>query len=197
MWDGRESIAPSTQKISYETNPGDLLADLAHQAADAVAGHAQGATPLSPGLQQQIVDFETHLFTAQAYDYLAGSLDDRGATGGPAPLSTQPFYGSQRSPGTEPQTRFRSHPRFSLCFIHGITRPAASAPGRRASIARGEAVFNSKAINITGVAGLNDALNTAVIPGRAGHVTVRRMPGITRSLFQSTSASETFRTLWG
>jgi len=39
---------------------------------------------------------------------------------------------------------------------------------QRASIARGEAVFNSKPINITGVAGLNDDLNLQTISGTCG-----------------------------
>ena len=38
----------------------------------------------------------------------------------------------------------------------------------RASIARGQALFNSKPIQITGVAGLNDDLNLASIPGTCG-----------------------------
>jgi cytochrome c peroxidase len=40
--------------------------------------------------------------------------------------------------------------------------------GRRRSIARGQVLFNSKPINITGVAGLNDDLNLASIPGTCG-----------------------------
>jgi cytochrome c peroxidase len=39
---------------------------------------------------------------------------------------------------------------------------------RRASVARGQALFNSKPINIAGVAGLNDDLNLASIPGTCG-----------------------------
>src|SRR5205807_9374771 len=39
---------------------------------------------------------------------------------------------------------------------------------RRNSIARGQVLFNSKPINITGVAGLNDDLNLAAIPGTCG-----------------------------
>ena len=42
------------------------------------------------------------------------------------------------------------------------------AESRRASIARGQALFNTKPINITGVAGLNDDLNLASIPGNCG-----------------------------
>ena len=46
MWDGRESAPQTgTQKITYATNPADLLADLTHQAIDATAIHAQGTWP--------------------------------------------------------------------------------------------------------------------------------------------------------
>jgi hypothetical protein len=39
---------------------------------------------------------------------------------------------------------------------------------QRASIARGQALFNSKPIQITNVAGLNDDLNLAILPGTCG-----------------------------
>jgi hypothetical protein len=48
---------------------------------------------------------------------------------------------------------------------HGEQEDQAS---RRASIARGQTLFNSKPINITGVAGLNDNLGLATIPGTCG-----------------------------
>jgi cytochrome c peroxidase len=44
----------------------------------------------------------------------------------------------------------------------------ASFDDRRASILRGQTLFKSKPINITGVAGLNDDLNLASIPGTCG-----------------------------
>ena len=66
MWDGRESSTQTgTQKITYATNPGDLLADLAHQAIDATTGHAQASVPPSAAQVQDIVNFETSLRTAQ------------------------------------------------------------------------------------------------------------------------------------
>ena len=74
MWDGRESTPPSTQKITYP-NTGQLLADLAHQAVSATTGHAQGAVP-TPAQVQDIVNFETALRTAQAFDFKAGLLND-------------------------------------------------------------------------------------------------------------------------
>ena len=70
MWDGRESSAQTgTQKITFPTNPGDLLADLAHQADDATRIHASGSKPLTPQQLEAIVNFEMALSTAQAYDY--------------------------------------------------------------------------------------------------------------------------------
>jgi cytochrome c peroxidase len=90
MWDGRESSPQTgTQKITFKTNPDDLLADLAHQALDATNGHAQASTPLSVEQQQAIVDFEMSLITAQASDYRAGPLTANGAAGGPIRLATQ------------------------------------------------------------------------------------------------------------
>ena len=89
MWDGRES-APQmgTQKITFETNPTDLLFDLSHQANSATRGHAEGMAALTPEQEQEIVDFEMKLVTAQIYDYRAGRLDAGKATGGPAKFGT-------------------------------------------------------------------------------------------------------------
>ena len=90
MWDGRESsLQTGTQKITYLTNPTDLLANLAHQSVSATNGHAQASTPLTAEQQQGIVDFEMVLVTAQAYDYRAGALNAHGATGGPVNIATQ------------------------------------------------------------------------------------------------------------
>ena len=94
MFDGRESTpATGTTKILYTNYPTSLLSDLAHQSLDATVGHAQGdGTRPTPEEQQQIVDFETKLFTAQIQDRRAGVLDEGGAKGGPISLTTQPFF---------------------------------------------------------------------------------------------------------
>src|SRR6266849_798787 len=94
MFDGRESSpATGTAKIVYNNYPTSLLNDLAHQSLDATVGHAQGdGTRPTPEEQQQIVDFETKLFTAQIHDRSAGNLYDDGAKGGPTAMSTQPFF---------------------------------------------------------------------------------------------------------
>jgi hypothetical protein len=167
MWDSRESTPPDTQAINYATNPADLMADLAHQAAGAVAGHAQGTTPLSPQLQQEIVDFESHLFTAQTLDFTAGVLDGSGAHGGPKALAAQQFFVGINDPlGGNPNGTPFSPEVFNLYkswqHSNGFGAPA------RASVARGEAVFNTKQFPITNVGGLNDALHSPVIMGTCG-----------------------------
>lgn len=187
MWDGRESSTQTgTQKITFATNPADLVADLAHQALDATNGHAQGAVPLTPAQQQAIVDFELSLSTAQAVDLKAGPLDANGATGGPVALSTVTtpafFVGINDPMGGNPHGTPFTPAIFNL-FSAWVPTPTAghgngdgdggvsgddNPASRRASIARGQALFNSKAIQIKGVAGLNDDLNVATIPGTCG-----------------------------
>src|SRR5439155_5051678 len=94
MFDGRESSAATgTTKILYANYPNSLLNDLAHQSVDATTGHAQGdGTRPTLAEQQQIVNFEMALFTAQVIGNDPGRLDVHGATGGPVPLTTQPFF---------------------------------------------------------------------------------------------------------
>ena len=171
MWDGRESTPQTgTQKITYGTNPSDLRADLAQQAFDAVNGHAQGASPLTPEQQREIAEFEMGLATAQAYDYRAGSLDAKGAIGGPIVLGRQTrrdfFVGINDPLGGNPRGTAFTPAIFSLFGAWADRHEERN--GERARIVRGEALFNSKPINITGVAGLNDALNIASIPGTCG-----------------------------
>ncbi len=156
MWDGRESTPPTTQKITYP-NTGQLLADLAQQAIDATTTHAQGAVPTAAQVQD-IVNFETSLRTAQAYDYSAGALNGNGATGGPVALASQQFFvgindSFPASFGYNP-TGAAFNPNIFTLFTAWVN----SQSSQRASIARGEALFNSKPITISGVAGINDVV---------------------------------------
>jgi cytochrome c peroxidase len=154
MWDGRESTPPSTQKIIYP-NTGELQADLAHQALDAITGHAQGAAPTADQLQD-IVSFETSLRTAQAFDYRAGFLNDGRATGGPVALATQPFFiGINDSFPASFAFNHTGAP-FNPDIFNLFDAWTNSRSTSRASIARGQVVFNSKPITISGVAGIND-----------------------------------------
>lgn len=179
MFDGRESSpATGTTKIIYNNYPNSLLADLAHQSVDATVIHAQGdGTRPTPEEQQQIVDFETNIFTAQTRDRHAGDLDEDGANGGPTPLSTQPFFISVNSsvhfllptfeqpgglvtPGDGQFTPsiFNLYGSWANIKDRDYERHEDSDRryAARRSIARGEQIFNTLQIPITGVAGIND-----------------------------------------
>jgi hypothetical protein len=139
---------------------------------DATTGHAQGdGTRPTPAEQQQIVEFETKLFTAQLFDYQAGLLNMGGAQGGPTPLSTQPFFITINSsvhplvpafeqPGglvTPGDGQFTS----SIFSLYGKWGQDSAGENEgyasaRQSIARGEQLFNTLQIPIIGVAGIND-----------------------------------------
>jgi cytochrome c peroxidase len=167
MFDGRESSpATGTTKIINANYPASLRADLAHQAMDATMGHAEGdgSRPTVDELQQ-IVDFEMSLYTAQAVDRHAGLLTSQGAKGGPEELDSQPFFIGINS-SVIPLVPTMEMPgglvtpgdgKYTAAMFH-LFGTWASLPEHdpRAAIARGEAIFNSKTINITGVAGLND-----------------------------------------
>ena len=158
MFDGRESASQTgTTPINGGNYPGSLLADLAHQSVDATLGHAQGALP-GPTVAQQnaIVAFEMGLNAAQAVDYLAGELNDDGATGGPQAIAQQAFYIGTNDPvGLDPNNpvplAFNTNIFNLYNAWHGAENP------RRQAIARGQAIFNTKTFTISGVAGLNGA----------------------------------------
>jgi len=170
MWDGRESsLQTGTQPITFATNPTDLLSDLVHQAIDATLGHAQASTPPTAEQQKKIVEFEMGLTTAQAIDFRAGALDNHGANGGPLVLASQPFYIGINDPlGLNPFPT----PFTPVIFTLYTDRWAQASEGehahRRASILRGQTLFNSRTINIVGVGGLNDATGNQQIPGTCG-----------------------------
>jgi hypothetical protein len=165
MWDGRES-SPSTgtTKILFNNYPTSLLNDLAHQSVDATTGHAQGdGTRPTLQEQRQIVEFETALFTAQTTSQDIGRLDRHGANGGPIPLVTQPFFISVNSsvhvllPQFEPPGGLVTpgDGRFTPAIFNSFDAWTDSEE-ERAAVARGQTLFNSKPINITGVKGIND-----------------------------------------
>ncbi|MGH7047999.1 MAG: hypothetical protein ACREE2_16595 [Stellaceae bacterium] len=172
MWDGREP-------------------DLFSQALDATLGHAQATVPPSPAQLRQIVAFEgcaqadtptacapiapgSGVFTAQIFDDKAGDLD-AGAAGGPVSLPGQLkgfFIGVNDPVGNNPKGTPFTPDIFQLYDQWGDewAGPAkyAGAAAARAAIARGEQLFDTVQINITGVAGLNDVLGKANISGSCG-----------------------------
>ena len=154
MWDGRETLAGMT-----------IGQDLAHQANDATEGHAQAAIPLTDEQRAEIVDFESGLFFAQALDFDAGLLNLAGAKGGPRELSETAFHlGINDTLGADPGGQaFNPEAMNLFAAWAGLTGNRVNEA--RAAVARGEDLFNHKAIAIAGVRGLNDALGAPVIGG--------------------------------
>lgn len=180
MWDGRETLRDATSTVCLlgtATCFAPLGVDLTTQSNDAVLTHAQGTTPLTGAQREAIVDFELGLFTAQIRDDGAGRLTIHGANGGPSNLQVVPSYfgindtlaGDYRTNASfspEVMTLYRGW----QSYIEDARRPDPEDRDRsvavaRRAIARGEALFNGKPIAITGVKGLNDDLNVAVIAG--------------------------------
>lgn len=147
MWDARESFSGNT-----------LEQNLAHQVIDATLGHAAAVDAPSDDLVKDIVDFEMSLTTAQAIRKQAGALDSNGGRGGPLNLSSQPFFVGINDPlGT---SAFNPS---AFTLFPDWKRTAGNS--LRGSISRGENIFNTRPIQIQGVAGLNDQLNLPVIAG--------------------------------
>lgn len=171
MWDARENQKGRS-----------IHDDLVSQANDAINGHAQRAlgTALAPAVLESIVAFETSLFMAQTYDDRAGRLDTYGGMGGPLTLSQQEFHiGINDTLGADPTGAPFDPSAFTLYSAWADADADRGGPHdrdhdwdhdrdrdeARAAVARGEVLFNTKAIPITGVAGLNDALHTPLIQG--------------------------------
>lgn len=155
MWDGRETVFGAIPGKSL-----DLTKSLTNQAFDATTGHAQGSAP-TPEQLSQIVSFESGKFTAQISSQQAGTLTAQNATGGPHNLSQQDTYiGINDALGGDPTGAAFDPNVFTL-----YRSWANSTSPYRQSVARGEELFNNMPIPITGVGGLNDALNQEVIVG--------------------------------
>jgi cytochrome c peroxidase len=171
MWDGRESVAkPLNNQATVQTY---LLDDLKQQSIDATLEHAQAAVAPTDDQQNDIVQFEMSLFSAQIADAHAGLLNVDGATGGAQNLAATNYYpGINDVLGADPNKLPFNPSAFSLFSAwqgatpdrrHGpIAREVAAA---RADIAAGEVLFNTRPINITAVRGINDNAAVAAAVG--------------------------------
>jgi len=147
MWDGRESTPSST-----------IAQDLLRQANEATRGHAAAGIDITAEQAREIVAFETGLFTAQERDNDAGNLHAAGARGGAAAVRDQAFFLGINDPvGLNPTGAPFDSKAFTL--FDAWSRLAGSSGQKegnaRAAIARGQAIFNTKPIMLSGVGGLN------------------------------------------
>jgi hypothetical protein len=165
MWDGRETLAGMT-----------MTENLAHQSNSATQGHAQRPDPLTEAQRAEIVSFELGVFFAQALDFDAGLLQARGARGGPVELSRTPFHlGINDTLGADP-TGKPFDPEAMTLFAAWDGLGGNGLDEARAAVARGEALFNRKPIDIAGVRGLNDVIGAPTIRGTC--TTCHNTPGV-------------------
>ena len=173
MWDGRETfLDPASKDCILGTTKcfASMHFDLADQSNAATVGHAQAAQSLTAELREAIVSFETALFTAQVFDDEAGGLAVSGARGGPMYLSKQDSYfgindvvsNDYRTGALFDRVVFKLYDAWDTLDRGGDQEGRSEA---RRAVARGETLFNTKPISITGVKGLNDDLNVATLQG--------------------------------
>jgi cytochrome c peroxidase len=174
MWDGRETFADETSKdciVGTSRCFASMHFDLLDQSNAATIGHAQAANALTPEQRDAIVDFEMGLTTAQIFDNQAFSLTAQGARGGPDALLAQEFYfGVNDVVFGDYRTAMPFNARvFGLYDAWVSAKPAPGQSVRvldaQRAVARGETLFNTKPITITGVKGLNDDLSVPVLHG--------------------------------
>jgi hypothetical protein len=193
MWDGRE---PDLFQQSVDATLGHAQSALAPTPAQqqqivSFEGCTTANTPVPCGNTPK----GTGIFTAQIHDDSAGGLTDAGANGGPVALATRItkfFIGINDPLGSNPTRAAFSPVIFDLYDAWASAASAGSQdsgegdqsgqgqngegdqPGQdgtvasRGAIARGQHLFNSVPINITGVGGLNDVLNQPSISGFCG-----------------------------
>jgi len=179
MWDTRETtLMPGSSNCIFGTSTcfAPVPSDLSNQANHATKGHAEALQELTAEQRNQIVTFESGLFTAQIISKDAGNLTVQGAVGGPDKLSKQDYYfGINDTVAGDYVTRAAFNPNaMSLYDAWNSSNPAnqtdeaahsSDSESARAAIARGQALFNTKSIQIKNVKGLNDDLNMSEIAG--------------------------------
>lgn len=178
MWDGRESIpnsvnitspacaAPRCPVPACTTPPCAASGSFQNQANNATIAHLQGVG-LTSTVEQSIVAFQFQNVTAQVSDDTVGDLTADGARGGPDSIGAQvAFVGHNDNFGDCADLACRR-----ILAPLGVGRRGApfdpnaftiydawanSPDPNRASIARGQALFNTFPIPIAGVSGIND-----------------------------------------
>lgn len=147
MWDGRESFSTTT-----------ILEDLTRQANTATRGHATAFVDITPEQARQIVEFQMGLSTAQARDDQAGHLQTQGALGGPGSLADQAFFIGINDPVGLNPTGAPFTPNAFTLFDAWTRLPSGSRSAvieARRAIGRGQTIFNTRPIVVSGVSGLN------------------------------------------
>ncbi len=179
MWDGRETILDpaGVDCVLGTTNCfATLHFTLGNQSNSATVGHSEAPLPISDAQRKAIVDFQTDLFTAQIFDREVGYLTSQSARGGVVALSSETFYfGINDTLVGDYRTQLPFTPTAMKMYEAWTSAPSDASisnaqlqdrvAAARKAVARGQALFNSKPIQIRDVKGLNDALAIPTIPG--------------------------------
>jgi hypothetical protein len=179
MWDGRETILDpaGVDCVLGTTNCfATLHFTLGNQSNSATVGHSEATLPINEAQRKAIVDFQTDLFTAQIFDREVGYLTAQGARSGVVALSRQTFYfgindtlvGDYRTQAPFTPTAMTMYDAWGsaapdVSIGHAQLRDRVASA--RKAVTRGQALFNSKPIQIRDVKGLNDALGVPTIAG--------------------------------
>jgi cytochrome c peroxidase len=100
-------------------------------------------------------------YYSRAFEFKAGLLNDGRATGGPVALASQPFFIGINNPFPASFCFNPTGAPFNPDIFNTFNSWTNSRTPSRAGIARGQALFNSKPITISGVAGINDVTGLA------------------------------------
>jgi hypothetical protein len=180
-----------TSSVTNTAGPGLVSTALAGLVGGAANFHEQRQPPPVPADQVAAqVAFQLSLFFAQTIDRDAGRLDVDGAMGGPTNLMAQPFHiGINDIQGNDPSGQpfspkvfdifdawavYDQNPDGDHSHGYGCNSPASvpddqnhrdHVAAARASIYRGQEIFNTLQFNITGVQGLNNVLGQTTVVG--------------------------------
>ncbi|HET7767055.1 MAG TPA: cytochrome C [Burkholderiales bacterium] len=158
MWDGRETFN-GTDHCNLAAEGAKCFAsihfDLSDQANGATQGHAQAPNPLSDAQRESIVAFETALATAQVWDRDAGRLSSAGGKGGPEAILGQAFYYGINDNLGDYRSGAAFNPAVFDLYDTWANRHGGGTEAARRSVARGQEIFNTRPITISGVGGLN------------------------------------------
>ena len=167
MWDGRETAQRGTAEAIHF--------DLSQQANDATTGHAGAPLPIDAATRDAIVAYQMGNFTAQVFDKAAGELHTNGGQGGPENLVEEAFvFGANDPLGCDAngQNCTGSSDHFTSVIFNEFDAwaklPGGGRNAARRAVARGQALFNTVEIPITGVGGINDDFNVTSVPGTCG-----------------------------
>jgi hypothetical protein len=162
-FDPKDGLPLELDRETGEPTSGNLLADarvhtLREQALDALVTHTAVRSAPERAVIDNIIAFETQLYTAQSADSRAGELSAAGALGGPDALAQAPAAQLQSSAQNPIWGEFAAWKEKAKDMPAPGDTDAGVDEQRdfRQSVARGAYIFANKQFLVTDSAGIND-----------------------------------------